>query len=97
LEFSPGPRVLLMRKTVLMFLSDWETQIVFAALSIGQFAAKRNLALQTVTYMGLKLGSSKIHVHCTALHIDKGGYSNSAMLKIWTFSLHKGAFWPYSC
>ena len=67
MEFSAGPRVLFMCRTVLVFLSDWKTQIVFAALSIGQFAAKRNLALQTVTYMGLKLGSSKIHVHCTAL------------------------------
>ena len=25
-------------------------------------------------------------------HIDKGGYSNSSRLKIWTFSLHHGAF-----
>ena len=29
------------------------------------------------------------------VHIDKGGYSNSSRLKIWTFSLHLGAFWPY--
>ena len=35
-----------MCRTVLMFLSDWETQIVFAALSIGQFEAKRNPTLQ---------------------------------------------------
>ena len=30
-----------------------------------------------------------------SLQIDKGGYGNSSRLKIWTFSLHHGAFWPY--
>ena len=30
-----------------------------------------------------------------SLRIDKEGYSNSARLKVWTFSLHNGIFWPY--